>query len=292
MNVSRRQALLVGGSAAGLLALGYGGYRLFNSSKPLQTDPLLAYVKPMEFWSAVELTDFLSNMDAPRQRLVMASLQKPDDAFNADEVKKQVQWLASNVATYPFKDKVGYHYHNEILKWLASEYHVQGNFIDAAPTFLLERKILDALFVEIWDKLTPEQRTKILDAIDKKGNIKDKAGIALAGGSAALAALSVTAYFAGFAFYTTISTFTAEAVGLLGITLPFAGYAGATTTAAVLTGPVGWTIAGLALLGSTLLLGRANSAKTATFVTQIHLIKVDVLRNSGRLDEVLKDLHL
>ncbi len=292
MSISRRQALIVGGSTVGLFALGYGGYKFLGQNKAQPTDPLYPYVKPMLFWSANELTDFLSHLDGARQKLVLASIQKENDTFNADEVKKQVQWLASNVATYPFKDKVGYHYHDEILKWLANEYHVQGNYINAAPTFLLERKILDALFVEIWDKLTPDQRKKILEAIDKQGDIKDKAGIALAGGSVALAALSATAYFAGFAFYTSISAFTFEAAGLLGITLPFAGYAGASATAAVLTGPVGWTIAGLALLGSTILLGRANYAKTAAFVTQLHLIKVDALKKSGRLDEVLSGLHL
>ena len=284
---------MVGGSTVGLLALGYGGYKLASPTKKELTDPLYPYVKPLEFWSGAELYDFLAHLDETRQKLILASIHKENNTFNVDEIKAQVQWLASNVVTYPFKDKVNYHYHNEILKWLSAEYHVPDNFINAAPSFLLERKILDALFVEIWDKLTPEQRKKILEAIDKQGDIKDKAGIALASGSVALAALSVTVSFAGFAFYTTMSLFTAETASLLGLTsLPFAGYMGASTTTAVLTGPVGWTIAGLAMLGSTILLGRANYAKTAAFVTQLHLIKIDALRKSGRLDEVLTSLHL
>jgi hypothetical protein len=214
------------------------------------------------------------------------------EPYDVTEVKREVMWLASNVLTYPFKEKEEYDYHKAILRWLAGEYDVPDRVCIAAPSFVLERKILDALFVKIWDKLTPEQRREILEEIDKNSTIKDKAGLAMATGATALTALSATVYFAGFAFYTTMSSVICATAGFFGITLPFGAYTGASGTAAVLSGPVGWAIAGLAALGSVIFLGRASEAKTAAFVTQIHLIKVQALQNSHRLEEVLRDLRL
>lgn len=127
---------------------------------------------------------------------------------------------------------------------------------------------MDSIFVQIWDKLTPEQRSKILTDLDKGDKIQDKAGIALASGATALATLSTTVYFAGFAFYTTMSSVIFATAGFFGITLPFTAYTGAASTVAVLSGPVGWAIASLAALGSLIFIGRANHAKVAAFVTK------------------------
>jgi hypothetical protein len=152
--------------------------------------------------------------------------------------------------------------------------------------------VVQDVFIQIWDKLTPEQRKQVLDSLDKDSKLQDKAGIALAGGAAALTALSATVYFAGFAFYTTMSSVIFSTAGIFGLTVPFAAYAGASTTVGVLSGPVGWTILGLSALGSLVMLGSANEAKTAAFVTQVHLIKVQALKNSGKLTSTLKDLAL
>ena len=89
-----------------------------------------------------------------------------------------------------------------------------------------------------------------------------------------------------------MSSVISATAGFFGLTLPFAAYSGASSTAAVLSGPVGWAILGLAALGAVIFVGRANHAKTAAFVTQLHLIKVHSLKKNGRLDRVLSELEL
>lgn len=292
MKITRRHAIMMGGVAI-LSAVGYGGYRYFASRMEQDhLDHLYPYVKPTTRWTSLELTAFLEHLNKDEQALILASVGKPKDAFIVADVKAQVVWLASNVVTYPFRNTTDCNYHEYILQWLASEYDVDKRYQLAAPSFVLERKILDSVFIQIWDKLTADQRRQILTSIDKEGAIKDKAGIASLGGAAALAALSATVYFTGFAFYTSMSTAICAAAGFFGVTLPFAAYTGASSTVAALSGPVGWAILGLAALGSVIIFGRANATKTAAFVTQMHLLKVQSLKNSHRLDRVLQDLAL
>lgn len=289
--MTKRQFIL---GTSGVVAAGIG-YKLISRTKVfreagLVDDHLLPCVEATSRWTASHLNKFLWYCDIDRQKLILQSLGKEGEVFDVEQIKKDVRWRASNAVTYPFREKTEYNYHEEILMWLAEEYDVPSNYVNAAPSFVLERKIMDAVFIRIWDKLTPEQRKQVLDSLDKDSKLQDKAGIALAGGAAALTALSATVYFAGFAFYTTMSSVIFSTAGIFGITVPFAAYAGVSTTVGVLSGPVGWTILGLSALGSLVMLGSANEAKTAAFVTQVHLIKVQALKNSGKLNSTLKDL--
>lgn len=286
--MTKRQFIL---GTSGVVAAGIGYKFLFREPGHVD-DHLLPCVEATSRWTASHLNKFLWYCDSDRQKLILQSLGKEEEVYDVEQIKRDVRWRASNAVTYPFREKTDYNYHDEILIWLAEEYDVPSNYVHAAPSFVLERKIMDAVFIQIWDKLTPEQRKQVLDSLDKDSKLKDKAGIALAGGAAALTALSATVYFAGFAFYTTMSSVIFSTAGIFGLTVPFAAYAGASTTVGILSGPVGWTILGLSALGSLLMLGSANEAKTAAFVTQVHLIKVQALKNSGKLNSTLKDLAL
>lgn len=292
MNITRRSAIKIAATAAAAAGL-YGSYRLASHHTDIFVDDLYPYIKPNIRWSTHELSAFLGQLKQADQKLILTSLGKKEtENYDVTQIKKDILWLASNVTTYPFKNKVDYDYHEDIMKWLADEYDVEERYRLAGSTFVLERKILNSIFIQIWDKLTPDQRRQILNDMDKNNEIEDKAGIALAGGAVALTALSATIYFTGFAFYTTMSAMIFASAGFFGLTLPFAAYSGAASTAAVLSGPVGWTILGLAALGSVIFMGRANHAKTAAFVTQLHLIKVQALERSDRLDRVLTELAL
>ena len=291
MQITRRKALQWGTITA-TSVLAYGAYRVVLDCTNIMVDPLYRYVKPRMRWTTSEFTEFLGHLNKKQQSLVLGSLGKNNASYDVIEVKKDLMWAASNIIEYPFTDTVAYDYHEQILKWLARKHDIAEGDRFACPSFVLERKIMDSIFVRIWDKLTPEQRRKALEGIDPRSKLKDKAGLALASGAAALAALSATVFFEGFAFYTTMTSLIFAAATAFGVTLPFAAYVGTTTTIAALSGPVGWALLGLAALGSIAFLGRANEAKTAAFVTQIHLIKVQVVHDSHRLDAVLSDLGL
>lgn len=285
MKVTRRSVIRIFSSFFALGSL-CGGYWIYRNVFLSGDEGLYAYIKPEARWSSLELDDFLHQLKEDDQKLVMASLGfGVNENYDVDKIKKRVLWNATSIASYPFKNKLDYDYHQDILQWLAAEYSVDENYISNGSSFSLERKIVESVFVQVWDKLTPEQRREALDGVGKKG--VDLSEIALIGGVSALAALSGTVYLTGFAFYTTMTTVIAYSAGIFGITLPFAVYAGATSAVAAISGPIGWAILGLASLGTAVFMGRASHAKTAAFVAQLHDIKIRALEREGRLDDVL-----
>ncbi|HMP17758.1 MAG TPA: hypothetical protein PKD72_12095 [Gemmatales bacterium] len=202
------------------------------------------------------------------------------------KIEKELLWISSSIFTYPFSD-VNYH---EIVTWVAEKSGVAEYLRKEASTFMLEREIQKQLFAQLWDKLDAKQRMELLRKLDPNGSIKDKAAVAALSGAAVLGTLSATVLFTGFAFYTTMSITISTVAGFFGLTLPFAAYTGASSLVAFLTGPIGWTIMGLAGIAGLALAGRANEKKTAAFICQIHAFKVAALLASGTPEkEVFSD---
>lgn len=201
---------------------------------------------------------------------------------DAKDIQKQVLWLSSNILTYPFKNASELDYHS-LVSWVSVEAGVSKPIVnsDSASTFTLERELFKMLFAQLWDKMTAKQRQDLLTKVDSAGQIKGKAAVAALGGAGALAALSTTVAFTGFAFYTTMSVAIASVASAMGIVLPFAAYAGAASLVGILTGPIGWAIMGVTALGSMALAGRADLQKTTAFAVQIHALKVEVLAAAG-----------
>ncbi|WP_460184775.1 hypothetical protein [Thermopirellula anaerolimosa] len=204
------------------------------------------------------------------------------DLISPKSIRNQFLWVSSSIFTYPTKSGVYYH---DLVKWVAGKYGVSDADVKSLATFDLERKILEVSFKDLWDKLDQKGRLKVLEAIEKKSGttVGDKAAIAALGGAGALAALSATVAFTGFAFYTTMSVVISTAAGILGITLPFAAYMGASSTVAVLAGPVGWVIAGVLATAGIVFLTRANYRKSAAFILALHLLKAEAYHEAGEL---------
>jgi hypothetical protein len=194
-------------------------------------------------------------------------------------IKKNLVRISSNSFEYPFKDVSSVDYH-EIVQWVAKKHGISKEIINREPTFILERLVFEQVFKEMWDKLSVVQRRELLKKIDTSGQL-DTVTLAAMGGTAILASLAATSYFAGFAFYTTMSTTICSVAGSLGVTLPFAAYTGASSAVAFLSGPFGWTLIAIAATGFFALLGRADLRQTTEFVVQMHSIKVIALQKSG-----------
>ena len=199
---------------------------------------------------------------------------------DAKDIQKQVLWLSSNILTYPFKSASDQDYHS-LVNWVSVEAGVSNPIVNSAPTFTLERELFKMLFAQLWDKMTAKQREELLTKVDSAGLIKGKAAVAAMGGAGALAALSTTVAFTGFAFYTTMSVAIASIASAVGVVLPFAVYGSAASLIGILTGPIGWAIMGLSAIGGMALAGRANLQKTTAFVAQIHALKVEALAAAG-----------
>ena len=192
------------------------------------------------------------------------------------DIHLQIVWRSHNILLYPFvSNTVDYHY---TLQWLARQSSVASKQADTGTSFELERLLMQQFFADLWDKLTPAQREELINKVDPNGLIKDRAAVAAMTGAAAVAALSGTVLFAGFAFYTTMSVSIATVAGFFGLTVPFAVYAGASSLIAFLSGPVGWALIGLSALAGTALAGRANARESLSFILAMHVIKVEALR--------------
>ena len=208
----------------------------------------------------------------------------PESCVSPSAIRKELLWNCCNKLRYHGLNDKKVDYHKEAIQWVCGKHDLPKVQIDTLSTFDLEKKFIEKYFEEIWDKLTPKQRTDLLGAIEgsSKSTIANKAGIAAMSGGAAIAALGTTVAFTGFAFYTTMSTVMATVAGWVGATLPFAAYTGASTTVAIFAGPVGWGIAGCSLLGGAIAAGWPDSQKTANFVITVHLIKSRWAENDGQ----------
>ncbi len=268
-------------------SLGFFGWIVTRQKSIAKAAP---FVKPKEKWTADHFYDFLNALPADAMLALKKSLgilnaeatevQLKGSDQDARDIQKHALWVSRNVLTYPFQDETKLNYH-DLAAWVCGKAGVSEGVIDSAPTFALERELYKLLFANMWDKLNLQQRKELLAKVDPNETIKDKAAIAALSGAGALAALSTTVAFAGFAFYSTMSVTIATVAGAVGVTLPFATYAGASALIGVLSGPVGWAIMGVATLGGVAFAGRANLQKTTALIAQLHALKVEALIAAG-----------
>lgn len=234
-------------------------------------------------WTLDDVETFLRSLPQSDLR-EFGNLVARDNA-SAEELTKHLIWLSSSTFTYPFKDKNNVDYHKDILSWVAEEngVGVSGSY----SSFYLERSVLESKFAQIWETLTPEQRTELLKnhVFDGLSDSEKKALVA-GTGAAAIGVLSATVAFSGFAFYTAMSSVMAASAGLLGVTLPFSVYTGASSTVAALSGPVGWGIALIAGTGAAIWAAAPNPEKTAAFILALHTYK------AKRAYEIARRLNL
>jgi hypothetical protein len=251
--------------------------------------PLAQLVKPERQWSPTDFNSFLSALPAEARLSLMKALKMvSDDSTRAAlkdtptdvrEIKKRILWLSNHLVKYPFLNEEKIDYHSLVL-WVAETMEVDARIRNTQPTLIVERAIIERIFVKAWDKLSPEQRLSLLTKIDTDRKL-DKVAIAAGSGSTALAILSTTVYFSGFAFYTTMGTTICTVAGFFGITVPFAGYAGASSTVALLSGPVGWVLVAIGAVVCVGIAGRANVIETLRAITEIHSLKIQALVAAG-----------
>ena len=199
------------------------------------------------------------------------------------KIVNQFIWYSSSTFTYPFKSsKCNYH---EVVQWVASQKGIHPNAIKFYSTFKLEQEIHKKNFEGIWDNLTNEQRIELLKEIEKQTDLKVGDYVAIAGvsGSAVLLFLASSVAFYKFAFFTTMASVICYVGGLAGVTFPFVVFMTASSLVKILSGPVGWVIAGTTAAGSTIWLNLANSDKVACFVMALNIIKAKRLNKAGKL---------
>ncbi|MCC6232165.1 MAG: hypothetical protein IT580_05945 [Verrucomicrobiales bacterium] len=290
--IDRRSFLFGIVASAGVIAGVWLWRRPRGSPDPMAR--VAPFVRPRERWSGIQFYEFLRALPEEAMLKLKRGVDLlPKDATTADlkgsrqdarDMEQQAVWVSSNVLEYPTATKENIDYH-KIVQWICGRLDFEGGLIDSAPTFRLERELLNNLFTRLWEKLDEQQRLELLEKIDAHDQIKDKAAVAALGGAGALAALSTTVALTGFAFYTTLSSTIAAAAGAVGATFSFGVYEGAASTVAVLSGPIGLTIMAFAAIGGIALAGRADVQKTARLAALVHGLKVEALAAVGMTPE-------
>ena len=238
-------------------------------------DPILPFIYPDAQVTHSQFIMLLEKLSAKQRRDLWKAINKdkePSHEITAKELEKELLWVSSSVVTYPFKNEVNYH---ETVKWLAKKNGVHPAECAAATTFQLERRIMEKIFAKLWDKLNPNQRKKILEEAGLDPN-KSVAYAALSA-SSLLATVGIASAVMGFSFY----IIAAKTVVVVAAALVGASAATTISAVALLCGPIGWTIAGIAAVSGALILGGPNAMKTAAFVVALHSMKAAAMAKSG-----------
>lgn len=117
------------------------------------------------------------------------------------------------------------------IDWLAT---LNGRKWKDLKTEEIETAVVVKLFQDMLDKLTPEQRQKLIMEMQRDNDDPRLETLLMGGGAMTLARMS------GFGVYLMASTMLGGLTSALGITLPFAIYMGMSQTIALVLGPVGW----------------------------------------------------
>lgn len=159
----------------------------------------------------------------------------PNHRLYARDIAAEIQKFGANtIATQLFRSGKGVKY-EEIVRDVASKLRLPTLGCTQDIELAIQKILLD----RFWHDLKPEQRRALLDEFE----IRDYSGVAKA---AVPVALIETVKLSGFAAYKmSVIIANASAHALLGHGLAFVANAALTKGLAVLTGPVGWSIAGL-----------------------------------------------
>lgn len=128
----------------------------------------------------------------------------------------------------------------------------------------IENAVVLKQFQTLLERLSPEQRQRILVDLQRESDDPNLEAFLLGGGAMLAAKMS------GFGVYLLASTVLGGLTGALGITLPFAIYMGVSQAIAVILGPVGW----LALAGGVLFsINQPNWSRLGLAVLYISTIR-------------------
>ncbi|KIA89589.1 hypothetical protein [Kaistella jeonii] len=132
--------------------------------------------------------------------------------------------------------------YDQVLKSLSEK---NGEVIDFSKgNVIAEKELYLKLFQNEFEKLSQEDKQKIIEELEKAGLNKDQIS-SLSG----ITAISI-AQLSGFGIYMLASTTLGAITSMLGLTLPFAVYTGMSSAISFIIGPVGFLVMGVMIYRS------------------------------------------
>ena len=150
-------------------------------------DPLLPFIDPDSQVSMGQFRELIGAMSPDRRRRLWNALEgkELENDVTPEELEKQLRWVSSSLKEYYLSGGSDYH---ETVKRVAVKVGIPQAECETGTTFQLERRVMEKMFADKWEKLTPEER----DAILKKAGLESSK-------TAALSALGAHAFLAGAA---------------------------------------------------------------------------------------------
>ena len=268
------------------------------SRTPKAEDPLARVaplVKKPVVWKIQDFLDFLNGLPASGLLVLKKSIDLlPAEATEQGLKGTQVDVLeiatalCQKASWFRQCTKPGdFDYHGLVLG-LAATAKVDPAKLKNANTFDAEQLLMEKVCAEVekgfiakWDRMSLEDRKKVIERVDPNGKIKDHALTASMAGGAVIRALQAAIGITGFSGYVAATTALSAVTAAVGLTLPFAVYTSLTKAIAVLTGPVGKSVGALLTLFEAAVAGRPDAQKTAGFVLTMHALKLDALKAVG-----------
>ena len=253
------------------------------------------FVKKDSAWKIGDFLDFLAALPPSGLLALKKTLELlPDSATESALKGTQVDVMEINTTLCQKSSWFGvcrnpsdFDYHGMVMT-VADQAKIDSAKLKKSSTFDVEQLFMEKVYAEVekdfiskWEKMSIEDRKKVLDRADPNGKLKDHAMMASAAGSIVIRSLSLVVAFNGFSAYVAATTALGAATAAVGTTLPFAAYTSLTTAISVLTGPVGWTIGTTAGVSSLILAGRPDSKRMTSFTLTMHALKLDALRAAG-----------
>ena len=236
--------------------------------------PDVKYIKLDKKVTQDEFFQLINNFSDTQKKELFNSFAKKGKEINyvpsTEELINAMHAVSRHWSTRPFTD---FNYH-ETVQWTAKKLGVPEVVCNYATTFQLEHKIFENLFSKMWDRLSVEDRAKVLKDAGMPEEWKNMSGAVVCTTIAAgITTASIAAATMGFAFYILMAkTVAVLAAALGGITVTTT-----ISTIAILCGPVGWIIGGTSLLGAAFFIGQADVSRCAAFIVRIHLTKIEAL---------------
>lgn len=253
------------------------------------------FIKKDIAWKIGDFLDFLAALPPSGLLALKKTLELlPDSATESALKGTQVDVMEINTTLCQKSSWFGvcrnpsdFDYHGMVMT-VADQAKIDSAKLKKSSTFDVEQLFMEKVYAEVekdfiskWEKMSIEDRKKVLDRADPNGKLKDHAMMASAAGSIVIRALSLVVAFNGFSAYVAATTALGAATAAVGTTLPFAAYTSLTTVISVLTGPVGWAIRTTAGVSSLILAGRPDSKRMTSFTLTMHALKLDALRAAG-----------
>ncbi len=185
------------------------------------------------------------------------------------------------------RNPADFDYHGMVGK-VADQAGVDASKLKLASTFDAEQLLMEKTFVDIeksfvgqWEKMSLDERLKVLSRADPNEQVKDHAAIATKAGGSAIGSfnrlLKVASFLSGTSRPVVATTALGAASSSIGVTLPFAAYTSMTTAISVVIGPLGWAATAVNVF-SVAWTSRPDTKKMAAFALTMHALKLDALR--------------